>query len=325
VSADSKAKPPLFTVVIPVYNKEAFVANALESVLSQTFEDFELIVVCDPSTDNSDAEVAKFNDPRIRQYHRDEPGPGGYAARNLGIKNAKGDWIAFLDADDEWAPDFLQYAYQKLTQYRVNVISFSYNVFGENGRREQVRNVCNGEDLLLNKNDVLRRLKDLDIFHTNSIVIKRDVLIEVGLFPLDKKFKRGGDVDTWLRGVLASDKGLCCPEVCSSYYVDNSGVIANKKNSLPPSPVCETVKRLLPEIQDAEQRRFLKELANRKVISLIYDRKSIGNLKLSDFGSIYFDCLTRKQMSRVVALLLLPTSVYDRVAEKAKSRPGSGR
>src|SRR5690554_2524745 len=100
-------KPPFFSVVIPVYNKEPHIARSINSVLNQSFQDVELIIVCDPSTDNSNAEVAKFTDPRIRVFHRDEPGPGGYAARNLGIKEAKAEWIAFLDADDEWYLDHL--------------------------------------------------------------------------------------------------------------------------------------------------------------------------------------------------------------------------
>jgi glycosyltransferase involved in cell wall biosynthesis len=326
VRAQIKDRQPLFTVVVPVYNKEGFVANALRSVLSQTFEDFELIVVCDPSTDNSDAEVAKFNDPRIRWYDRDEPGPGGYAARNLAIQKAKGEWIAFLDADDEWTPEFLEYAHEKSTKYQVSAMAFSYKMVGNgngNGNgsaREDIRTICDGENLLLSRNEVLRLLKDRDVFSTNSVVIKRNVLLKVGLFPHGKNYKRGGDVDTWLRVVMAIDKVLFCPEVCSFYYLDNSGVIANKKNALSASPVLETVRRLLPEIQDSEQRSYLKQLANRKLLALIYDRKSIGASKISDFGDIYFGYLTKTQMLRAIALLLLPISIYDRVVERAKVR-----
>jgi glycosyltransferase involved in cell wall biosynthesis len=93
---------PFFSVIVPVYNKEKYVHRAVSSILNQSYKDFELIIVCDPSTDNSNAEVEKFTDPRIRVFHRDKPGPGGYAARNLGIENSKGQWISFLDADDVW-------------------------------------------------------------------------------------------------------------------------------------------------------------------------------------------------------------------------------
>lgn len=68
---------PFFSVIVPVYNKEPHIARSIGSILNQTFTDFELIIVCDPSTDESDAEVAKFIDARIRVFHRDEPGSGG--------------------------------------------------------------------------------------------------------------------------------------------------------------------------------------------------------------------------------------------------------
>ena len=92
------------SVVIPLYNKGPHIARSINSVRSQTFQDFELIIVNDASTDNSLGEVARFKDPRINLYHREKPGPGDYAARNLGIEKAKAEWIAFLDADDEWMP-----------------------------------------------------------------------------------------------------------------------------------------------------------------------------------------------------------------------------
>ena len=99
---------PFFTAVIPVYNKGPHVARAIKSVLDQTFQDFELVLVNDASTDNSLAEMKRFADPRIRILHRDSPGTGGYAARNLGIGEAKAEWVAFLDADDEWYPKHLE-------------------------------------------------------------------------------------------------------------------------------------------------------------------------------------------------------------------------
>jgi glycosyltransferase involved in cell wall biosynthesis len=102
---------PIFSVIVPVYNKGPYISRSINSILNQTFQSFELIIVCDPSTDNSLDEIEKFTDPRISVYHRNEPGPGGYAARNLGIANAKGEWVAFLDADDEYYSDNLEKSY----------------------------------------------------------------------------------------------------------------------------------------------------------------------------------------------------------------------
>jgi len=102
---------PFFSVVIPVHNKEPHLHNCIKSVLNQTFYRFEIIIINDASNDNSLNEIEKFHDYRIQIIHRKIPGPGGYAARNLGIKIAKAEWIAFLDADDEWTEDHLERMY----------------------------------------------------------------------------------------------------------------------------------------------------------------------------------------------------------------------
>lgn len=89
----------MISVVIPLYNKEASIAQSLKSVLSQEYDDFEVVIVDDGSTDGSVDVVEAMNDPRIRLIKQENGGPS--KARNTGVKNAKGEWILFLDADDE--------------------------------------------------------------------------------------------------------------------------------------------------------------------------------------------------------------------------------
>lgn len=97
----------MISVVIPLYNKEASIAQSLKSVLSQEYDDFEVVIVDDGSTDGSVGVVEAINDSRIRQIKQENGGPS--KARNTGVKNAKGEWILFLDADDELEPDALEY------------------------------------------------------------------------------------------------------------------------------------------------------------------------------------------------------------------------
>lgn len=95
----------LVSVIIPLYNKARYVRRALQSVAAQTFAEFEVIVVDDGSTDGGAREVEAFADARVRLISQQNAGPG--AARNRGIAEARGEIVAFLDADDEWLPDFL--------------------------------------------------------------------------------------------------------------------------------------------------------------------------------------------------------------------------
>ena len=98
---------PIVSVIIPTYNRAHLISGAIQSVLDQTYQDFELIVVDDGSKDNTEEVVKDFPDPRIR-YIRLEENRGAAAARNIGIKAAKGEYIAFQDSDDEWLPEKLE-------------------------------------------------------------------------------------------------------------------------------------------------------------------------------------------------------------------------
>lgn len=104
-----------FSVVVALFNKQAFVAETLRTVLNQTFTDFEIICVDDGSTDESASRVLALADSRIILIH--QPNAGVSAARNAGIKRARGEWVAFLDADDLWAPDYLAEQYSATVLY----------------------------------------------------------------------------------------------------------------------------------------------------------------------------------------------------------------
>lgn len=96
-------KNPLISVIIPVFNRAKTIGRAIESCFSQGYHDIEVLVINDHSSDNTDETTKSFDDKRIRYFsHAENRGPA--AARNTGIRNAKGRFIAFLDSDDEWLP-----------------------------------------------------------------------------------------------------------------------------------------------------------------------------------------------------------------------------
>ena len=96
---------PAVSAVIPLYNKADYIGRALDSVFAQSFTDYELIVVDDGSTDGGGDIVRAYSDPRLRLVCQENAGPG--SARNRGLREARGALVAFLDADDEWLPEFL--------------------------------------------------------------------------------------------------------------------------------------------------------------------------------------------------------------------------
>lgn len=122
---------PQISVIIPLYNKGCFIRRALNSVFFQTFEDYEIIVIDDGSTDDGPEQVLTYTDPRLHLIHQTNAGPG--ATRNRGIREAIGKYIAFLDADDEWLPEFLEYSLSNIQTHHECVLS-TCNYFTEPSR-----------------------------------------------------------------------------------------------------------------------------------------------------------------------------------------------
>lgn len=124
----------MISVVIPLYNKEKEIEATLQSVLIQSYQDYEIVIVDDGSVDNSAQIVKSLNDSRIRYIYQQNAGPS--AARNHGVKEAKADWILFLDADDRLEPDALQ-MFEDLKNKNPKISIFSANFYLEtDGKKE---------------------------------------------------------------------------------------------------------------------------------------------------------------------------------------------
>lgn len=113
---------PKISVILPVYNSQEYIKNAIESVLNQTFADFELIIVNDGSTDNTSDMINQLTDERIKLINQSNQGPG--AARNNALEIAEGDYIMFLDADDWYSKDCLEISYAEATKYDTDLTFF---------------------------------------------------------------------------------------------------------------------------------------------------------------------------------------------------------
>lgn len=117
----------LVSVIMPSYNTAKFIKETVESVLSQTYQNFEIIIVDDCSTDNTDEVVAGIEDERIK-YIKNEKNSGAAISRNRALREAKGKWIAFLDSDDVWLPEKLE---KQIAFMKENGYKFSYTAYKE--------------------------------------------------------------------------------------------------------------------------------------------------------------------------------------------------
>ena len=175
----------MISVVIPLYNKEASIAQSLKSVLSQEYDDFEVVVVDDGSTDGSVAIVEAIDNPHIRLIKQENGGPS--KARNTGVKNAKGEWILFLDADDEMLPGAFEFFSEKI-QKHTDVDMFLGEVIVNNGKKEYLA-VEYKEGVVDNpfKAHVLGRL-----FQCSGTAIYRKSIVEEN--PFDERVRRYEDL-----------------------------------------------------------------------------------------------------------------------------------
>lgn len=112
MATTSTSASPVFSIVMPTYNRADSIAKTIEACQAQSFGDFELLIVDDGSSDDLPSALAAFDDARINYIHQDNAGPA--AARNTGVDAASGRYIAYLDADDSWYPDYLERALQQL-------------------------------------------------------------------------------------------------------------------------------------------------------------------------------------------------------------------
>ena len=130
---------PIFTVIIPTFNRGNLIVSAINSVLNQTFEDFELIVVDDGSEDNTREVVDDIVDPRLRYIFKENGGQN--SALNVGIKSARGEYIAFLDSDDIWLPNKLKMVYLKYqSDPELSVVYHTTGIKTKSGEIEKVNN-----------------------------------------------------------------------------------------------------------------------------------------------------------------------------------------
>lgn len=201
------------SIIMPAYNAEGFITDAIDSVIAQTFVDWELLIVDDGSTDGTKEVINAYihKDPRIRYYHQANGKQG--KARNLGIINSTGDYIAFLDADDYWIRTKLETQIAVFEKY-CHVALVCTNGYSFETEREDVRSTwCSLSAGIIGPEQGLHSMLRSNFILNSSVVLRRSVFEKVDYFSEYDKVQAAEDYDLWVR-LLEND--------FSFYFVDES-------------------------------------------------------------------------------------------------------
>jgi glycosyltransferase involved in cell wall biosynthesis len=244
---------PLISVIIPVYNGEKMIRETIDSVLNQTFPDFELLVINDGSTDSTLEVLQTIQDRRLKVFSY--PNAGQPVSRNRGIGKAVGEYISFIDADDLWTPDKLEAQLRVLQENPEAAVAYSWSDCID----ESSQFFRQGGHLSIN-GDVYQNLLVVNFLENGSNpLIRRQALMEVGGF--DESLSNAHDWDMWLR-LAAHYHFIAVPSTQILYRVSPNSMSSNVWG------------------MEASSLRVLEQAFNKAPIS-------VDHLKSKSFGNLY--------------------------------------
>lgn len=295
---------PAVSVVIPLYNKGPHIARALNSVLAQTFQDFEVIVVDDGSTDDGAEVVRKFDDPRIRLIHQENQGVS--AARNVGVEASRGELVAFLDADDEWLPRHLEIIDElRYNHPHAGIYATGCKMQRSTGIEVRIDYKCipKGPWMGLIPSYFLSSAIGKCPVNSSVMVIPKSIYVDVGGCPDGVEW--GEDADLW--GKIALKYPIAFSwEQGAIYHLGAENRACKKTLSLDKEPVVTTLEDAImqgtvrhEQLDDVREYLAKRELA-RAVRCILSGNKRVAI-------DILLHCQTQYLYSRVLMTLLLLT------------------
>lgn len=243
---------PHFSVVIPLYNKEKDIKATLESLFKQTFSDFEVVVVNDGSTDNSEAIVKEFDDPRIRLFSKENEGVA--LTRNLGVEMAKTNHIVFLDADDYWYPFHLENLHNLTSKFPEE----QWYATAYEKKHNQKLTTAMISPIMEQKNwmgvvdDYFKNSLIDALAWTSAVCMKKDFFQKLNGFDATITNGAGEDTDLWLRAALDSPL-VFSTRISARHNLDSSNRISH-------TPTKDRVFMSLDKYEDiAKSNPYLKQ------------------------------------------------------------------
>jgi len=249
---------PLVTVIIPTFNRASIVGRAIRSVLGQTYPNWELLVVDDASTDGTESEVRSYSDKRIR-YIRHQQNRRVSAARNTGIRCARGEYVSFLDDDDEWLPEKLAREVEVLgnSDADVGLVYSGKTVYDEHARVLQVRMpTLSGwvYDAMLERHF---------IGSPSRVTVKKQVLDRLAGF--DETFTNCQDYDLWLR-VAKVSRIAVVPSCLVKRYLLSDQMSGSLRR------ICEGWEQILTKFRaDMKPRTLTRHISRVAILLLNYE------------------------------------------------------
>lgn len=252
--------PLKFSVVIPLYNKAPYIKRAIDSVLNQTYQDFEIIVVDDGSTDGGGDIVASYTDPRIRLIRQENAGVS--AARNRGIKEAHYNFIAFLDADDEWLCNHLETIYMLIQKYpNCSAYGTAYvmNSSGKIQFKSLVKKYPIGWDGVINIELYIDLSKIHPFIYSSTICVDKSYFYLAGMFKVGVNHSE--DLAAWLKLCLLSPIGYN-NKVTAIYHTDTDNRLCNSYTGNPYAYVFSSICELINDQNNNAIKSQLESYAN---------------------------------------------------------------
>jgi glycosyltransferase involved in cell wall biosynthesis len=209
---------PLISIVLPTYNRAKMLECAVRSIINQKYPNWELIIIDNCSTDDTDSVVSNFNDTRIRLLKIKNGGSIG-KSRNHGIRYASGEWIAFIDSDDWWLPNKLNYCLEECND-KVDLIyhDLLISISGKVKKWKKVKGLVLYTPVI---NDLLVRG---NVIANSSVIVRKSLLERVGYISEDMNINPSVDYNTWLRIASVTDAFKYIPKTLGGYLVHAGGV-----------------------------------------------------------------------------------------------------
>lgn len=297
----------MFSVIMPLYNKQDTVIESIQSILAQTVRDFEIIVVDDGSSDDSAARAESVSDPRVSVLRKKNGGVS--AARNYGVVRAKGDYICFLDADDLWLPNHLE-ALQELIS-AVPDAGLYATCFRQESIDGSIYSPDLGNKYILEFDNVFNtELEQRSVLNTNSICMQHSIFVDAGGFVEGERI--GEDTSLWYR-VAAFYKVAIINVVTTVYRLEYSGAISVNGSMNREWSFLQFYEESIKDstVIDSEKKQTIARFINRYRHSLVRHDLLDGKRKAAaeDFKKIDISLSSEKENIITRACFVLPRCI----------------